>query len=289
MNSKIKIISINKWKEFKEIMSEDNYKSWAFRGQSTSKWQIESKLTRYFRDFKVHKDAWKFQEERILRIFKRKAHLFLNHVPPDHDDFQWLALMQHHGTPTRLIDFTWSPYVAAFFALQRATEKSAVWAVFPPYIDHSKKQEIRGGEIIDATSRWIRTKGNYEKYFLTNKYPFAVIGEPHIMNQRLIAQSGTFVVPGRIDEPLEDILTDYRCNGDVIVKFELDTIHIRKEAMKDLYVSNITEATLFPGIDGMARSLAYELEFHWAFDPITMKKVKGFDNPPMDLPTIKRS
>ena len=35
-------------------------------------------------------------------------------------------------------------------------------------------------------------------------------------------------------------------------------------------------ATLFPGLDGLARSLAYELEFHWAFDPVTMEKRKGF-------------
>ena len=39
--------------------------------------------------------------------------------------------MQHHGAPTRLIDFTWSPYVAAFFALERATGDAAVWAVNP--------------------------------------------------------------------------------------------------------------------------------------------------------------
>jgi hypothetical protein len=46
--------------------------------------------------------------------------------------------------------------------------------------------------------------------------------------------------------------------------------------MSELYDMNISNATLFPGLDGLARSLAYELESHWAFDPITMKKRKGF-------------
>ena len=57
--------------------------------------------------------------------------MFLGHVPEWEDDFQWLALMQHHGAPTRLLDFTWSPYVAAFLALERAVDDAAVWAIHP--------------------------------------------------------------------------------------------------------------------------------------------------------------
>lgn len=45
--------------------------------------------------------------------------------------------------------------------------------------------------------------------------------------------------------------------------------------MESLYYMNITNATLFPGIDGMALALAYELEFHWAFNPKTMEEYPG--------------
>jgi hypothetical protein len=51
---------------------------------------------------------------------------------------------------------------------------------------------------------------------------------------------------------------------------------VREDAMRDLYNININNATLFPGLDGMVRSLAYELEFHWAFYPKTMKVFQGF-------------
>jgi hypothetical protein len=61
-----------------------------------------------------------------------------------------------------------------------------------------------------------------------------------------------------------------------IRKFRLRTATLRKEAMADLYNMNITHATLFPDLDGLARSLAYELEYHWAFDPITMERRRGF-------------
>jgi hypothetical protein len=40
---------------------------------------------------------------------------------------------------------------------------------------------------------------------------------------------------------------------------------------------NINNATLFPGLDGLARSLAFELEHHWAFNPVTMEKRRGYE------------
>ena len=92
------------------------------------------------------------------------------------------------------------------------------------------------------------------------------------MNQRLIAQSGTFLVPGLIDRPLESILHTYPDPENITAKLLLDTDKMRVEAMESLYSMNITHATLFPGIDGMARSLAYELEFHWDFDAHTGEK-----------------
>ena len=54
----------------------------------------------------VKEEYWGSQEKRILRIFQRKGHLFLTHIPDRLDIFQWLALMQHYGAPTRLLDFT---------------------------------------------------------------------------------------------------------------------------------------------------------------------------------------
>jgi hypothetical protein len=63
------------------------------------------------------------------------------------------------------------------------------------------------------------------------------------------------------------------------VKLTLRTELMRDHAMRELYNMNITNATLFPDLDGLARSLAYELEFHWAFDPKTMVHYPGFEEP----------
>src|SRR5437870_10888267 len=123
-----KVITLNSWEEYLSIISNSPYQDWAFRGQRDASAPLFSALSRYFMSFRVDPRAWPEQEERILRIFKRKAIHFLDVVPDREDDFEWLALMQDHGAPTRLLDFSWSPYVAAFFALHNTTKEGVIWA-----------------------------------------------------------------------------------------------------------------------------------------------------------------
>lgn len=271
------IVEIASWEKFQEYLAGPVYRNWAFRGQSDASWPLLSSLSRYFKQFSIHQDAWPEQEERSLRIFRRKAHLFLNSVPPEDDAFQWLALMQHFGAPTRLLDFTWSPFVAGFFALERATKDAAVWGLSIPRIigvthrfPHSKRR-IREADL------GMRAPGNYERFFLRNTTPFVTYGEPNVMNQRLVAQSGTFVTPGVLEQSIDQIIAGYPDPKRTLTKFVLKTAKLRDEAMHSFYTMNITNATLFPGLDGLAKSLAYELEFHWAYNPRTLKYYPGYD------------
>jgi hypothetical protein len=224
-------------------------------------------LSRYFYDFHIDPKAWPAQEERSLRIFKRQAHLFLDNPPEQNDEFEWLALMQHHGAPTRMLDFTWSPYVAALFALERATGDACVWAVNPERTKYTGKQKLPDGHVIDPLNVDPRQPGNLATYFLSGNYPFVWIGEPQIMNRRLIAQSGTFAVPGVLDRPLDEILAEYTRPEDTLVKFILPAGKVRERGMRELYRMKVTYANLFPDLDGLARSIGYELEFHWGYDP----------------------
>lgn len=274
-----RVIKVDSWGQYHEIIQSGDYRGWAFRGHKDRRWPLRSCLSRYLEDYGIDRRAWRRQEERILRIFKRKAHLFLQHVPADDDSFQWLALMQHHGAPTRLLDFTWSPYVALFFALERAQTDAAVWALRPSGISVMAEQRIRGGHVIHPLEADPRLPGTFERYYLEGKTPFVMFGEPRIMNQRLIAQSATFAIPGVLDEPIERILADYPSPHEIMAKFELGTSTMRDGSMRALYDMNITSATLFPDLDGLARSLGYELEFHWAFNPKTMEPFPGFPGP----------
>jgi hypothetical protein len=258
------VFRLQSWEAFLNLVTKPPYSQWAFRGERDERWPLFSTLSRYLQNFGVARAAWPQQEARILRIFKRKAHQYLDKPPDFDDDFQWMAFMQHHGAPTRLIDFTWSPYVAAFFALERTLADGVVWAMNPARTDSSRASRLARMDL--------RVKGNFQRYFLKGDRRFIWMGDPLIMNRRLIAQSGTFAVPGVLDLPVEEILSD-RDQKNILAKIIL-TNPVREVAMRELYRMNITFATLFPDLDGLARSMAYELEFHWAFDPRTMEKYR---------------
>ena len=91
-----KVIPIKSWADYKNIVTGGDFESWVFRGHSDARWKLYSKLSRRLIDYKINQLNWYEQEQRIIRIFKRKAHHYLAHLPNQKDVFSWLALMQHH-------------------------------------------------------------------------------------------------------------------------------------------------------------------------------------------------
>lgn len=250
-------ISIQTWEQFIGLISQ--FDGWVFRGQEDSDWSLDSSLSRYLAQYIPDAREWPIREERALRIFRRKAHNFLDDPSVLDDDLRCLALMQHHGARTRMLDFTKSPFVAAFFALCDAKNDCAVFALDTPKL--WRRSPMRDSDLTRSTID-PRTRGNFAKYFLPNTHELLWVGEPRQMDRRLVAQSGTFVVPGVLNKSLDQIIDNYQTNQGLIKKIILSQ-SIRFEAMQALYRMNITHSTLFPDLDGLARSMAYELEMTW--------------------------
>ncbi len=273
--AEIEVIPIHTWPELHALFEGERFRNWAFRGQEDASWPIESSLTRALTRKGIHGSWWRRQEERIIRIFRRKAHLLLTRTPSDF--FEWLALMQHHGAPTRLLDFTWSPYVATFFALDRATKDAAIWAISASALQ--KRQQAEDGEsaqrlfdrktpveerVPDAIHPW--NSDRLAEFVLSNKKRSVIVGEPYHLNRRLIAQSGTFLLPCDSREAVESLIASHGGGLDEIKKIVLEK-GMRDTAIKALYTMNLTHATLFPDLDGLARSMDWELEMNWDADP----------------------
>jgi hypothetical protein len=200
---------------------------------------------------------------RSIKKFRERAHHFLRHVPEPDDTFQWLALMQHHGAPTRLLDFTWSPYVAAFFALDDSTQDAAVWAINAGEITYGDL--FKGGKARGQLDPRIRGVLDTRYIEIGEESDRLFVGEPERKNERIIAQSGTFAIPGSIARPIDKVLSGHPLSINRVTKFILP-VKIRREAIEELRRMNILNATLFPGLDGLARSISHDLEYHWSWD-----------------------
>lgn len=254
----MKEVRVTTWNDFMSLCAELD--GWAFRGQQDARWPLLTSLARYLHAYIPGQASWRQREERAIRIFRRKAHNYLGDPTVLDNALRCLALMQHHGAPTRLLDFTKSPFVAAFFALERATGDAAVYALNTPRLWLAAP---RGQPDMDRDSIDPRQPGNFGRVFLPNTNAVIWTGEPTEMDRRLVAQSGTLVVPGMLDKPLDEILRHYEA-ADTLLKKIVLPLSVREEAMKALYRMNITNATLFPDLDGLARSIGMELEIIWA-------------------------
>ena len=251
-------VRIATWDDFMVLSAELD--GWAFRGQQDTRWPLLTSLSRYLSAYIPDQASWRQREERAIRIFRRKAHNYLGDPGVLDNVLRCLALMQHHGAPTRLLDFTKSPFVAVFFALERATGDAAVYALNTPRLWGAAP---RGLARMDRHGIDPRQPGNFARLFLPNTNAIIWTGEPTEMDRRLVAHSGTLVVPGMLDRPLDEILFHYGDPKALLKKIVLP-LSVREEAMKALYRMNITNATLFPDLEGLARSIGMELEIVWA-------------------------
>jgi hypothetical protein len=249
------------WSEAKRQLSELG-NAWMFRGQRDSRWSLASSLERA-----AGLAPMDVAEKIVWRIFRRSAHHYLDAQEIPQDDFEWLALMQHHGAPTRLLDFTRSSYVAAFFALESAVREKesscAVWAINIPWCKVQAVRQIRqigpdyaSLKVFDD----IASERMFGEVVLENRRRFVVPVEPTRMNRRLSIQQGLFLAPGDTSVTLERNLEAYKAaeSKRKILKFVIPNA-LRREALEDLYRMNITRTTLFPGLDGFASALNHVL------------------------------
>lgn len=219
----------------------------------------------------------------MLRKFRGFAHNYLTHPPEDDDLLEWLALMQHHGAPTRLLDCTFSFPVAAFFAAREADTEFAIWAF--NWNQFRKSATERFGLKIDqifATLDFHAAMHAKANEFLTGTASGALAFPtvPRRSNERLEAQQGMFLFPC---DPARTLLENLECligqpgihsinDSSNLVFYDANAHNVRflhqywllkcvlpKEerfnVLTDLHRMNIHEASLFPGLDGFARSL----------------------------------
>lgn len=232
---------------------------WIFRGQRESAWGLTTSLER-----EALGESSEAVEQKMLRECRRRAHHFLpsHHLPSD-SILDWLALMQHHGAPTRLLDWTRSPFVAAFFALEKSQPHGscAVWCLNADWCTSASRSVLGRFDSSLSPTCDLSEPAVFEKHVLPGMRRLVIPVEPFRMHQRMTAQQGLFTCAGDLDVAFVDNLRDLAGEESPqhrLIKIVIPTT-VRNEALYELNRMNIHRGTLFPDIDGFIGSLKQQL------------------------------
>jgi hypothetical protein len=210
-----------------EILSQfRKSKRWVFRGHADIQWKL---LPRCGRAKYTSVDDWQ-----VFEAWKRRA---IEHVRnPLNSDWDWLAVAQHHGLATRLLDWSHNPLNAAFFAVRQPCDSAA--AIYAA----------------DIKNR-IKTHQDHPKEYRKTAlfYPSGVV-------PRIVRQGGVFTIhrspssPLAVDEDVRDL-----------VRIEVPRKHCDK-LLRELSFYGINASTLFPDLDGLSDFLNWTVESkeYWA-------------------------
>jgi hypothetical protein len=255
---------VTSWTGFLETVSRlSDREDWIFRGQRCSKWGLESKLERVLGSWHIAQSRALDIEEALVREFRRRYRGADSGAVLENTSY-CMSVMQHYSAPTRLLDWTYSPHVAAHFAVENASMAGAVWCLRAAWCEQAAALKI-GRELIANRDR-DRDEESFLRLYMPNRLPrrrrpkrFAFTENSTQLNRRLAVQQGLFLCPGDVGTSFQSNLKamDGWDDGGNILKIELALTHTTLlDFALSLLRMNVTQASLFPGIDGLGRSLA---------------------------------
>ena len=252
----VQIDSCADWDDFKTrwrdslsavAKSDKLYGRFVFRGQSCSSWPLVSSFDRKYGDLRGKERSERYDAmlssfaRNLLAFADRDADVLLGKSPSSEDDLaEFEALAQHYGLATRLLDWSLSVYVAAFFAFSQAIKCTSglisIWALNTRFVD----------EEID------------EDHLELNRdfYP---------KNNRQLWQLGVFVrnktqitdLAKIFGDPAEFVSSSAMTGPPALVRFDVPA-SAAVQALDDLEMMRINSITMFPGIEGVVRWLDRE-------------------------------
>lgn len=239
-----------------------------FRGQSKRSYKLQPGLFRHpdIENSQTPHIRSKELESQLIERFRNQSLPFVGDKFSDQDDWGLLFFMQHYRIPTRLLDWSYSPLVALYFAVStvkissgHAAEPCTVWAL------HPETWNAAALAFQKAPSKIFGTKStesqNYKTQAAYNLQEADAIAIEGIHNSpRIVAQQGAFTIFGPTTKPLECQFLSAAYPNEA-----LSAISVKQDAIcnlkLELMAAGILETTIFPDLEGLAIRLRRELNF----------------------------
>jgi hypothetical protein len=249
---------------------------WVFRGQRKADWEISSSLERLLRRVPL-----RAMEVPMLRKFASRLHHYAGSEAASETLLGKLALMQHHGVPTRLTDWTKSAFVATFFAVEEAVGPNgacAVWALVGEWCNTQSVHRLRAklGLTADQLPMEISLAEDHHfiEYVFNAGEPCVVSLEPERLNPRMAAQQGIFVCAGDMTSSFMENLEALGARDLLRKLYKIIIPNAwRPRILHDRERMNIGPDSLFPGLDGYCRSI--KLRFSRLDDSSVSQDIAG--------------
>ena len=222
-------MNIDTVQRFLAYASENYFKEsrgrWVFRGHSDISFKLVPSVGR---GKHTSKSREKY-ESSLFEIFCREARAYVDSFPTD--DWERLALAQHFGLPTRLLDWTANPLVALYFAVEENPGA------------HGELIALR------AVAKIPETTLDGSPFSVNRPMKFY----PNIITPRIRSQEALFVVCCDIENPLDQNLrSDWKIERLGIPKEKKDSLRY------ELYRIGIHKSSLFPDLGGLAERLKWQ-------------------------------
>ena len=244
------------WTELQELLFRDSFNQdidrirspYIYRGLSDIEFALKTSLMRLGGNFER-------LEFHLLRNFKKYA---FNPEIASNTDWEWLALAQHHGLPTRLLDWTYSPYAALHFAtanIEKFHIDGVIWALKYEGLSLNLPQRLRHMlETVGSnsfTAEMLNDVYDNIQQISSDEEDFVVAFEPPSLDARIVNQYAVFTFMSRAEALLDDWLQDkpelyFRIRIPADLKWEI------RDRLDQL---NINERVLFPGYEGLSKWL----------------------------------
>ena len=244
---------------------------WLYRG-ALKHWGHKTSLERVCKAWNIPLRSARKMEFRLVREFQRHPEVRERLLDPQ-DYLGWLALMQHHGAPTRLLDWTYSPFVAAYFAFdalfadsRRPEQKDAHAVIWALDIDWLTRRIRRRLSARDWGLYQKKDSQSFARLFVKRRPPLRFLGTatPIFLNERLSVQQGVFLCPGDVSASWYDNLAAL---AGASRRPRIRPFVMSRDAMEDAFRGlarmNVTARSLFPGLDGYAKSIAHRARELW--------------------------